>query len=216
MLISVHIPKTGGTAFGAVLERAYGARLLRDYGDRPLAHGSVARLAEALAKAPFARGRLRGFDAVHGHFLPLKYRGAGGHVVTWLRDPAQRIVSRYEHYRRDVAEGRALQPVRGLRPGLDLEQFIEIPRFQDTYAKYFRGFPLDRVACFGFSEDMEEGLARMGRRLGVDFGEALARRTNPLREGPRYDIPATIARRIARLNRGDYRLWDLARRREAT
>jgi hypothetical protein len=49
MLISVHIPKTGGTAFGAVLERAYGARLLRDYGDRPLAHGSVARLAEALA-----------------------------------------------------------------------------------------------------------------------------------------------------------------------
>lgn len=211
MLISVHIPKTGGTAFGAVLERRYGERLLRDYRDRPLSHGPVARLAAAAAAIPSARGRLRGYEAVHGHFLPLKYRAVPGDVVAWLREPAQRILSRYEHYRREVADGRPLQRVRGLRPGLELEQFIEIPRFQDTYAKYFRGFPLERVRCFGFSEDMDEGLARMGRRLGVDFGPAVALRTNPAREGARYDIPSAIARRIAQLNRGDYRVWDRAR-----
>ena len=67
---------------------------------------------------------------------------------------------------------------------------------------------------FGFSEDMDEGLARMRRVLGLDLGDALSLRSNPGREGTRYDIPAPVARRIARLNAADYRLWQRARERE--
>ena len=48
MLISVHIPKTGGTSFGAMLARHFGPRLLRDYDDRPLSHGGLARLSMAV------------------------------------------------------------------------------------------------------------------------------------------------------------------------
>ena len=214
MLISVHIPKTGGTSFGAMLARHFGPRLLRDYDDRPLSHGGLARLSTAVFGARDARARLRGHDAVHGHFLLLKYRDVPGDVVTWLRDPAQRIVSRYAHYLRDVASQQPLQPVAGLRPGLTLAEFIEIPRFQDTYSKYLRGTPLSRIRCFGFSEDMDEGLARMRRVLGLDLGDALSLRANPGREGTRYDIPAPVARRIARLNAADYRLWQRARERE--
>jgi hypothetical protein len=213
-IISVHIPKTAGTAFGMLLSRKFGSRLLKDYADQPLSHGWLPRLAGSAVQLPLAPSRLRGFDAVHGHFLPLKYLAARGDVVTWLREPAQRILSRYEHYRRDVAEGRALQRVPGLRPGLGLAEFIEIPRFQDTYAKYFQGFPLRRVACFGFSEDMEEGLARMRRSLGLDLGPALTLNANPDMPGRHYDIPAALARRIARLNRRDYRLWHRAREQE--
>lgn len=214
MLISVHIPKTAGTAFGTLLARHYGSALLKDYGDRPLSHGALPRLARSLVQLPRASSRLRGFDAVHGHFLPLKYLATGGDVVTWLRDPAQRILSRYEHYRRDVSEGRALQAVPGLRPGLELAEFIEIPRFQDTYAKYFRGFPLRRVRCFGFSENLDEGLSRMRRVLGLELGPAPTVNANPSRPDAGYEIPPAIERRILRLNRGDYRLWQWARERE--
>ena len=216
MLVSIHIPKTAGTTFGTFLSDRYGRRLLKDYGDRPLSHPAGPRLARAVAAIPSAPARLDGFDAVHGHFLPLKYVAVRGDFVTWLRDPAQRILSRYHHYLRDVAAGRPLQDVAGLRPGLALAEFIEIPRFQDSYAKYFRGFPLRRVSCFGFSEDVAGGLARMQRRLGWDTGghTAKAVNVNPARTGDRYDVPAAVQRRIERLNRADYRIWFQARERE--
>ena len=214
MLISIHIPKTGGTAFGDLLARRFGPRLLRDYDDRPLSHPAPVRLAAALAQAPLQPGRMRGYDAVHGHFLAIKYLAAHGDVVTWLREPAQRVLSRYHHYCRDVAEGRELQRVRGLRPGLGLEEFIELPRFRDTMAKYFRGFPLRRVSCFGFSEDMPESLVRMQRTLGLELGAPEWINANPARERDGYDLPASLRRRIERLNPGDYRLWNEARARE--
>jgi len=214
MLISVHIPKTGGTAFGALLARRFGQRLLRDYDDRPLSHPAPARLAAAVAAIPVQPWRLRGYDAAHGHFLALKYLAVRGDVVTWLRDPAQRVLSRYHHYLRDVAEGRELQDVAGLRPGLSLEEFIALDRFRDTMAKYFRGFPLRRVRCFGFSEDMPEGLARMRRALGLELGAPERINANPGAVHAGYDVPEALRRRIERLNPGDYRLWYEARSRE--
>ena len=214
LLISIHIPKTGGTSFGLMLERHYGPRLLKDYGDRPLRHGAPVRLAVALGALPLGAWRLRGFEAVHGHFLALKYLAVRGDVVTWLRDPAQRLASRYQHYLRDVAKGRALAPVAGLRPGMTFAEFIELPRFQDTAAKYFRGFPLSRVRCFGFSEDMEEGLARMRRVLDLPPGPLVHALANPARGAAGYEIEPSVQRRIEQCNRGDYRLWHYARERE--
>lgn len=214
MLISVHIPKTGGTSFGQILERQFGPRLLKDYGDRPLSHPAPARIWRALASAPGSGGRLHGFDAVHGHFLALKYSMVRGDVVTWLREPAQRVVSRYGHYQRDLARGKALRPVSGLRPGMSLEEFIEIPRFQDTCAKFLAGFPWSRVRCFGFSEDMEEGLERMRRVLGLELGPSVHALANPDRGDAAYPIEPALQRRIEKLNRRDYRLWRYARERE--
>jgi hypothetical protein len=214
MLVSVHIPKTGGTAFGELLASHFGPSLLQDYDDRPLSHPAAWRLASAIARIPAQPARLAGYRAVHGHFLAVKYLAARGDVVTWLRDPAQRVLSRYHHYLRDVAAGRELQRVAGLRPGLELAEFIELPRFQDTMAKYFSGFPLRRVRCFGFSDDMAEGLARMHRLLGLDLGPPDVVNANPSRDGDGYDIPEALRRRIEKLNAGDYRLWNEARSRE--
>lgn len=214
MLISVHIPKTGGTAFGELLAARFGQALLRDYDDRPLSHPAVARLGAALLRMPAQPARVAGFAAVHGHFLAVKYLAVPGDVVTWLRDPVQRVVSRYHHYLRDVSEGRPLQRVAGLRPGLDLAAFIELPRFQDTMAKYFTGFPLRRVRCFGFSEDMAEGLARMRRVTGLELGPPILANANPARGSEDYDLPEALRRRIEKLNAGDHRLWNEARARE--
>lgn len=211
MIISVHVPKTAGTAFGLVLKQKFGERLLEDYGDRPLSHSAPRRIADAIRQLPDARRHCRGYDAVHGHFLAIKYVAAGGDVVTWLREPMQRVVSRYEHYRRDVREGRPLQRVRGLRPGLSLEEFIELPRFQNTYGKYFRFFPLQRIRWIGFSDSFEASLARMAEAVGVDLGPPVRANVNPHRpQQAAYDVHEHVARRIRRLNEGDYRIWHWA------
>ena len=214
MLISIHIPKTAGTSFGLLLRQRFGEGLLEDYQDRPLAHPPLPRLAHAVAQWPGARRRLAGYQAVHGHFLALKYRTVPGAVVTWLRHPAQRVVSRYQHYLRDVEAGRPLQPVAGLRPGLTLDEFSQLPRFRDTCSKYLRGFPRERVACYGFSEDVAEGLARMQRVLGLALGPAPRANANPLKAGRSYELEPAQERRLIALNAGDYRLWCWARDRE--
>lgn len=214
VLISIHIPKTAGTSFGTMLQQHFGAALLRDYEDRPLSHPPLPRLATALAAVPRARSRLEGYQAVHGHFLALKYAAVRGDFVTWLRHPAQRVVSRYQHYLRDVAEGRTLQAVAGLRPGLSLEEFARIPRFRDTCSKYLRGFPRTRIACYGFSEDMAEGLARMRARLGLELGPLVRTNANPGKQADAYRLEPALERSLLALNAADYRLWQWARERE--
>jgi len=77
-LSSVHIPKTAGTSFGAALLDWYGRQLSVDYG--------------GLKSRP-GKTKL----AVHSQF-PAEKREAD-RVITWLRDPAARIVSMYYFWR---------------------------------------------------------------------------------------------------------------------
>lgn len=214
MLISVHIPKTSGTSFGLLLRQRFGAALLEDYDDRPLSRGTVPRIASAVGHWPLLARRLAGYQAVHGHFLALKYLPLRAPMVTWLRHPAQRAVSRYEHYRREVAAGRPLQPVAGLRPGLTLEEFSRLPRFRNTCAKFLRGVPRGRVACYGFAEDVAGSLARMQQVLGLDLGASLHANANPANAGRPYALEPAQERSLLALNAEDYRLWCWARERE--
>lgn len=213
MLISIHLPKTAGTAFRQLLLRHYGDRLLVDSGDHPLSHGAPVRIATALLGAIGARRRVQGHEAVHGHFLALKYRHIPGPMITWLRDPVQRMVSRYEHYLRDVAEGRPLQAVRGLRPGLRLEEFIELPRYHNTCVKYFVGVDRRRLAWVGFTEDMTGSLARLKQTMGLDLGHAVQANQNPHRAGERYWLEPHVEQRIRILNRADVAFWEWAQAR---
>lgn len=214
MLISVHIPKTAGTSFGLLLKQRFGERLLADYQDRPLAHPTLPRLARALAHWPRGGARLAGYEAVHGHFLAFKYLPVRADMVTWLRHPAERVMSRYQHYLRDVAEGRPLQPVPGLVPGMSLDAFSRLPRFRNTCSKYLHGVPRQRIAVYGFSEDVDEGLARMRRTLGLDLAAAPRANVNPARTGAHYALDEAQRQRLIRLNDADYRLWCWARERE--
>lgn len=214
MLISIHIPKTAGTSFGRMLRQKFRDALLEDYADTPLSHASLPRIGRALASMPAAAAKARRFQAVHGHFLAIKYLPVKGHVVTWLRHPAQRVVSRYEHYLRDVAEGRPLQNVSGLHPGLTLEEFSLIPRFRNTCAKYLWGYPRQRVDCYGLSENMASSLAHMQNKLGLALGPVQLTNANPDKQSSEYRLEPSQERALLALNAQDYRLWCWARERE--
>lgn len=58
-IVSIHVPKTGGTSFIEILRGHFGDKLLLDYG-----------LNESDSIAPFQAGA---FDCVHGHFPATKY-----------------------------------------------------------------------------------------------------------------------------------------------
>jgi len=210
MLISVHIPKTVGTAFSTLLQQHFGQRLHFDYADRPLAaHFTWRRLSSRVK-------RVAGFDAaaydcIHGHFLADKYDflGSATRHAAWLRDPAQRVASHY-HYWRRVPDMRNDDCRRLIEQGLGLEEFAALPRMRNVAARFFAGKRPRDFFFIGLVEDADASIARFHRLTGIgahgmptdnaaDPSDALARELSPAQRA-----------RIEALNRADRALYDEA------
>lgn len=214
-LVSVHLPKTAGTSFAEALQRVHGDGLRLDNADRPLAHARGERRLSALRQACAMAGQVLPDACVHGHFLPLKYALARRtRFCVWLRDPVQRVVSRYHHYRRHGAN----EPHHrrwGLLPGLTLEQFVVLPQYRNTYAEYLWAFPLRRFDFVGIVECYAQDMARFAACFDLDPGQLQGARANrnPERasEGG-YALEPAQERLIRRCNARDLALYERALR----
>ncbi len=209
-LVVVHVPKTAGTSLRLVLERAFGDGLRKDYDDRPLQHSRWARRARAVRAALAQAGRPLDVPCVYGHFLACKYALARRtDFAIWLRDPVQRVISRYHHYLRAVAAGETAHARWGLVPGLTLEQFARLPQYRDTCAEYLWLFPLQRFAFVGLVETFDADLARFAARFGLSLSGADVRvNANPDRAGERYEVDPAAERLIRRMNPRDVALYE--------
>jgi len=214
-LAAVHLPKTAGTSFLVALRQAFGEDLLLDYADRPLAHSRWRRRIDATRHAIVNAGGTVRARCVYGHFMPLKYSTVKGiRFSAWLRDPVQRVVSRYHHYVRH-ASGEPQHARWGLVPGLSLEQFARLPQYQNTYAEYFWMLPLSRFDFIGITEEYDGELARFARCFGISADlQAPSRNRNPDRqEHAAYAIDPRLDRLIRDLNARDVAIYEYARAR---
>ena len=159
MLVSVHIPKTGGITFlRTVLEPTFGDRILLDYEDKPLAHDAAERNAHAHRFLP-GDDLLARYDCVHGHFLAVKYANAATpcEFACWLRDPVERVLSRFFYAQRGNG------PVKGMT----FTDFLSLDRYHNVYAKYLWSFDIERFDFVGITEDYERSLDVFHRRFWV-------------------------------------------------
>ncbi|PIE40563.1 MAG: hypothetical protein CSA51_00120 [Gammaproteobacteria bacterium] len=164
LLISVHMPKTGGLSFRAMLEQHYGEAFKHDYQDYPLAHAPKARhrhvYSEALAQSVAAS---RGVNCIHGHFLPAKYLLLADErpctFVTWLRHPVERLLSHYDYWQRVYEQGSPLvSPLheRVISEKWSLEAFCLAPELANVYSAFLWGFPVSRLNFVGITEFFAE------------------------------------------------------------
>ncbi|MEO6713928.1 MAG: sulfotransferase family 2 domain-containing protein, partial [Mycobacteriales bacterium] len=96
MFISIHIPKTAGTALAYIFDYGSGRRILYDYSD-DYSNATMDDLAWWTAHKPFIE---RQFDFIHGHFFYRKYAelfAADGVFLACLRHPVERIISQFNH-----------------------------------------------------------------------------------------------------------------------
>jgi len=215
ILVSVHFPKTAGTSFGVALRARYGSRLLEDYATLPLQRPRGWREWEAMRAGARARRCILRCAAVHGHFLPVKYRialrGRRADHVTWLRDPVERLLSHFHYWKRtaEVATPAQALRYRMVREDWSLERFCLGPELRNLYRQYLWGFPPDRFAFIGITEHYEAELADLGSRL---LGEPTAftverARGNPERTTPRYRVDPALRARIEHHHAADMALY---------
>jgi hypothetical protein len=175
-LISLHLPKTAGTSFRASLKAHFGAGYQDDYDDLPISRPPAERQALAVSESLcIAKEGVGQPECVHGHFLPVKYLPLGAIkplvFVTWLREPAARLLSHYDYWQESYdATFSAPHHRRVIEEAWSLERFCLSEQFRNIYTQYLLGFSLENFAFVGISEFYQKDLAYFSQRfLGTNL-----------------------------------------------
>jgi hypothetical protein len=212
LVVSVHVPKTGGVSFREVLSELAEGHIVFDYDDRPIAPRSRLRaLRERLRRVELPPGT----RVVHGHFLAAKYarRVPDARFVTWLRDPIERLASHYHYWQREPDPEHPTCR-RLLERRLTLVEFGALPEMRNVQARFLAGVPIERFAFVGLTEAYDEGMDLFAHLFGRGRPlEAGRRNANPERRGERYEIPPAERTALEALHRDDLALYARARAR---
>ena len=221
MLISSHVPKTAGSTFRALLRRLEPGRVYFDYGTSqyeladPNDPGLVGRLARMRRSWPSWFGPGPWHRIIHGHFPATKYahRYPGAQLVTWLRDPVERVVSHYRHLQRRPSRAHTI----GWRvhtDGLSLLDFAAIDSMRNLQSRYLMGLPLDRFAFIGLQERFDEMLPGFFATVGREPVAAPIRNVSPDKSHlSRYELEPEVRSALLDLNAADVELYRLAQER---
>lgn len=209
LIISIHIPKTGGTTFLDILRECAEQVLYLDYDYEAPSATAVFRSGKKLTVTPESiideLESLPGRSVIHGHFQAGKYvdRFPNAAYVTWLRDPVERIVSNYFYWHRSQLPGDTKwEHVTAEK--MNLEQFAQLDFARDLQQAYLHPLTVEKFDFVGITEEYDRSI-ELFRRLfcpNVQF-DASVRNENPNREGKFYDMDPQLRRRILKLNESD-------------
>ncbi len=208
MLVSIHIPKTGGISFQGLLEALFGAHLVLDYGDKILLPNMWWR---RLGRPVGVRAVPVPADTacIHGHFLARKYDRKYPHAlkVTWFRDPVERLISHYQFWlRKPDPDHPLLAQWGGTLPALS--DFAAARPLRNVYSTYLDGVPLSQFAFVGITEQYERSLVLFHKLFASDESLSIKpENVNEARGGARYEVEPQLRERICALNARDLRLY---------
>lgn len=164
LLISLHLPKTGGNSFLNAIQSRIGQGCVQDYMDMNYIQayfmGGVPGNAIRKIQAEDIDPRVR---CIHGHFLPAKYlelkQMQGIKFITWLCNPVDRLVSHYYFFLRSYDPNTAGPLFRKvIEEEWTLEKFCFLNEYKNIYAKYLVGFSFDYFDFVGLIEFYDEDL----------------------------------------------------------
>ncbi|TCK07258.1 sulfotransferase family 2 domain-containing protein [Marinobacterium mangrovicola] len=199
-LFFVHIPKTAGTSFRKAAEEYFSFEsVCYDYSL------DSAETSDLVRKFIYEEKDYLGLNTalseteilfISGHVPAKKYVHLLGasQLVTFLRDPVQRVLSEYNHFlRHKNYEG-------------DLPSFYRKPQFINRHSKMLHGLPIEALGFIGLTEDYDVSLSQLNALFGTAFQR---RKLNQGREAKdkAYEVPDDQLKEMQELNAVDIALY---------
>lgn len=206
LIVSQHIPKTAGTTLMRAFQNAFGARFCDHNGDPDRTYTSSYN--ELSAK----------FDILHGH-INLKRAShlitQETFILTFLRDPVQRVISSYYFHARPETQNVLAKHVQSNK--MSLKEFANMPSQQNLQSAMVRPIGRQRIDFVGISEDFENSLIRLGNALSIKLKPHHTQNVNPSKDVKHsYQIDNDLTQYILEKNLKDLELYNWATQKWAT
>ncbi len=204
-LISIHVPKSGGTSFGKSLSEIYG-----------LKHVQTAYVDRALRQRLEVNVSAR---VLHGHINIKDYKNllcdypafVNLPIVTWIRNPVERVISEY-YYMRQILEAQ-------LKP-----HEHETPTLKNRMVRSIDEFALHHGSRNAFSRFIDLNDVKSGKYAFIgevedysrDFQKMSTKFEWPASASPHYvnrtkikpEIGDELRKKLVDLNQHDMELYD--------
>jgi hypothetical protein len=147
-------------------------------------------------------------QCVHGHYQTdvLTGRFPDAQLLTWVREPVERVASSYHHRLREPDWSHPVCHELHTRK-LSLEAYAELPLVRDEMTRFFGSKRPADFAFIGLVERYEESFARLGEFLGFSGRPARRDNVNPDRRNEGYEIDPGVRRAVEALNAQDVSLY---------
>ncbi len=197
MILSVHIPKTAGVSVRNILKEHYGSGFVQYYWQITDAWGQTLENVPSEARC------------VHGHYQTNVLTGLfpQAELITWVRDPVERVISSYHHRLRDP-DWRHPVCVELHEKKLSLEQYAALPLVRNEMTGFFGSKRPEDFLFIGVVEDFELSLLAMKRMLGIPAADVRRDNGNPDKNADFYAIDPRVRRKIERYNESDMSLYE--------
>ena len=166
-LVSIHIPKTAGTSFRNTLREVYGKEHVKRL--------DISKNKFHLEEELFQLNKLpKEIEVVHGHMyyalLLEKFNIAKEvPIITWLRDPVERVISNYKYLSKRLAE-ELDEETKGLnilsKMQRNLMEYAHDEINRNRMSKFLSGLNLEDLFFIGLTEHYTEDLTHLAQLLG--------------------------------------------------
>lgn len=214
MLVSIHIPKTAGTSFGALLHSEFGPRLMLDYGDLVGYRAPEAVALRARRKAEMLSRRdeiLANYDCIHGHFSADKYFGLTSELsfVAFFRHPYQQALSNYYFVVRNPQIDHPAVKIFHEQQ-MSLETFLAWEHSHNIQTELLGSLPLNELSVVGITEHFSRSVALFNATFARNLKATVHSNANPGRTETEYVEDPDILKLVRRFRAKDIDLYERA------
>lgn len=199
-LVSIHIPKTAGRSFRAILRRVYGEKKVFN----------VTRESGKAWNKELERSIPPSVEVLHGHFtfsdISKLHHETEVPVITWLRDPVERVLSNYYFFIQRAGSGE--RPHAYHRRDETLMDYIRQDSSRNRMSRFLEGAALKDLFFVGIMEHFESELEELGRRLGWGKVEPVHVNSNKAFREQFPPVSEETRKLIRELNRRDAELYE--------
>ncbi|MBC3764920.1 sulfotransferase family 2 domain-containing protein [Neptunicella marina] len=192
----VHIPKTAGTSLREALVEVYGEKnFVSDYGPQEKITNQLV-LNNYYNQKDMYQFIDAGVEAIYGHFSVSRYLNLSNclNLITFVRNPLERIVSEYKHVRR----------YSGFEGSFD--EFISMPRMVNSQSQFLNGVPWSAIGFVGVAEHYEKSIELLESRLNK--GKLRHKKVNTASKRDLFVPTESDVQSVIKLNQKDIELYN--------